>query len=208
MIIGKTRFYTVWKGSISKGIKKRRLKQMLDALEIKGDKKLKILEIGCANGKDAIQFLDDSSKYELYGIDIVDGQIKQDNFTFVHCDAERIPYDDKFFDVVLSIGTLEHIESMDKLCRVIKEIARIAKSYVMVVPSVRTLVEPHTVGLLWPLRLHKKMIHKYTSIKLKLNFFSEHTWSKFEGFHDADIKRSWYIFPFILNTMIYKKYSD
>lgn len=146
-------------------------------------KKNKILDIGCSNGKDAIQFLDDNNKFELYGVDILENQIEQDNFSFIKCNAEKIPFEDDYFDIVISIGALEYIEPMEKLSRVIKEINRAGKSYVIAIPSVSTIVEPHTMGLFWPLRLHKDMLHKDTKAKLKLNFFSEHTWSKFEGFH-------------------------
>lgn len=205
MIIGKTRFYKIWKNNISGSLKEHRLKQMLKALDITYNKKLKVLEVGCSNGKDAIQFLHDNSSFELYGIDINDYKIKQDNFCFVQCDAENIPFEDGYFDIVISIGTLEHIEPMEKLCRVIKEIERVSKSYAIVVPSMSTIIEPHTLGLFWPLRLNKKMINKHTDIKLKLNFFTDHTWSKFEGFSNADIKKTWYI-PFLIrNTIIYKK---
>jgi ubiquinone/menaquinone biosynthesis C-methylase UbiE len=168
--------------------------------------KIKVLEIGCANGKDAIQFLTDCTKYEITGIDLKDSDLKQANFKFVKCDASALPFKDKEFDLVISIGTLEHIEPIEKLSQVIKEIDRVGKSHVNVVPSVSTFIEPHTVSPFWPTSAHRNMVDKYSKdILLKLNFFSDHTWSKFEGFRDADVRRAWYIFPFFVNTVIYKK---
>jgi ubiquinone/menaquinone biosynthesis C-methylase UbiE len=203
MLIGKTLFYAFWKSTISKLPRKRRLVQALRLLNLDMTKKLRILEIGCGDGKDVVQFLDDGSKYELYGMDINDSHICQENFFFYQGDAEKIPFEAKYFDLVLTIGLLEHIEPIEKLAKVIKEIDRVSKNYVAIIPSLGTPIEPHTLGVFWPLRLRKYMVNK--NVALKLNFFTDHTWSKFEGFWQAKIERKWYIPPFILNTFIYKR---
>lgn len=205
MIIGKTGCYALWKNSVSACFRKHRLKQIFRLLGLDTTKKLRVLEIGCGDGKDVIRFLGDGEKYELYGIDLNDRRIRQSNFTFCQCDAEHIPYEDKFFDLAVSVGVLEHIEPMEKLSRVIKEIDRVAKNYAAVVPSINTPLEPHTLGLFWPMRLCRHMVDKHTASVLKLNLFTDHTWSKFEGFRNAEITRKWYIPPLIMNTFIYKR---
>jgi SAM-dependent methyltransferase len=208
MIIGKTGWYGYWKSVVSRRFKEHRLRQIFRLIKLDTTKKLRILEIGCGDGKDVIQFLSDGGHYDLYGVDIKDSRICQDNFTFVLCDAEKMPFDDRYFDLVISIGVLEHIEPMEKLSRIIQEIDRVSKNYVAVIPSLNTPIEPHTLGLFWPLRLEKGMVHKHTKTVLKLNFFTDHTWSKFQGFQQAEIRKKWYIPPFIMNTFIYKCGSE
>ena len=203
----KTPLYRVWKNAVAGGLKKRRLKILFKKTGLdRTEKKIRILEIGCANGKDALQFLGDGTKYELVGLDIKDGQVDMENFTFVQGDAASLPFPDKSFDLVISIGLLEHIEPMEKLSEVIREIRRVGKNHASIVPSVSTWLEPHTVKPLWPRRLHKGFVHKHSENQiLHLNFFSDHTWTKFEGFSDAEVERFFYLFPLIRNTIIYKR---
>ncbi len=94
MLIGKTHLYAYWKNIVSTSFKRHRLAQVLKLLRLDTSKKLRILEIGCGDGKDVIQFLSDEEKYELYGLDIRESHIRQNNFTFCLCDAESIPFED------------------------------------------------------------------------------------------------------------------
>lgn len=207
----KSKFYLAWKNTFARGLKKKRIDKMLQLANIQNISgcKIKILELGCANGKDAVQFLDNSNLFDITGVDIKDYGISQDNFTFVQADAADLPFEDKSFDVVISIGLLEHIEPMEKLSSMIKEIDRVGKSYVNVIPSISSPLEPHAVRPFWGTRMHKKFVHKYSHQNiLKLNYFSDHTWSKFEGFLDSEIKRIWYMFPIIRNLIVYKPYNS
>lgn len=204
----KTRFYTVWKNKYSTLLKRRRVNKLFRCLGINQtpDKKLRILELGCANGKDLIQFLNDPKRFEITGIDINPSQIDQENFTFVQADASELPFEDKSFDIVFSVGLLEHIEPMEKLCGVIKEISRVGKSHANIIPSVASPLEPHAARPFWSSFLHKRFIHKNSGSNiLKLNYFTDHTWTKFEGFNDCDVARFWYLPPFILNLVVYKR---
>jgi len=206
----KTPLYRVWKNKLATGLKRARLAKILKLSGLAdANRKIRILEVGCANGQDALQFLTDKAKYELAGVDITDSKIPFENFTFVQADAAALPFADNSFDLVISIGLLEHIEPMEKLCAVIREMRRVGKAYVSVVPSVSTLLEPHAVSLFWPLRLHKKMVHKHCGgVPLHLNFFTDHSWSKFEGFADAEVRRFYYLFPLVRNTYIYNPNAE
>lgn len=203
----KTPAYRLWKNKVARHLKLRRFRHIMAQSGAHPEgRRLRVLEIGCANGKDVIQFLDDTSKYDVYGVDIQPSAIQADNFTFVQGDAEALPFEDGFFDLVITVGLLEHIEPMEKLSRVAGEIARVGRAYVNIVPSVSTWLEPHAVSIRWPLRLHKEKVERHCQNEiLHLNFLSDHTWSKFEGFRQADIRRFWYLFPFIRNTVIYKQ---
>jgi ubiquinone/menaquinone biosynthesis C-methylase UbiE len=160
-------------------------------------KPLKILEVGCGLGRDFTQFIPESSPLEYYGIDIntdVSSFPASRNITRMKADARYIPFPDKFFDIVVSVGMLEHIEPIEDLCKIISEIQRVGKNYCVVVPAVSTLLEPHTATFLWQLRKNKS--------SARLNFYSDSAWCSFSGFHGCQIRRFYFIPPFITNTII------
>ena len=205
MIIGHAKFYKVWKNTISLRFKRRRFRLMMDSINCPAGRRLKILEVGCANGKDVLQFLDDPQKYELWGLDIKPQHIAQENVTFVQGNATDLPFSDGFFDIVITVGLLEHIEPMETLSQVISELNRVGRHQLSVVPSVSTLLEPHSGKWRLPLRLQKNRIAACGELSiLRLNFFSEHTWTKFSGFSDCKVKRFYYLFPLVRNTLIYR----
>ncbi len=140
------------------------------------------------------------SPHELWGLDIFDVGFRQEKFTFIQGDAENIDFPDKFFDVVISIGVLEHIVPIEKLAKVISEIERVSKAYCIVVPSISTIVEPHVWQVFWQLKSMR-------SPKLSgLNYFSDEAWLSFKGFIDggAKVRRAYYLPPLISNLFIYK----
>lgn len=204
MIIGRLPFYRVWKSKGATYWKKRRFEKIISHIPKKdGEGKIKILEVGCANGKDFLQFLD-PEKYEIWGVDINTSDELPEFVNFTEADAANLPFEDKSFDAVISIGLLEHIEPMEKLCRMISEFDRVGKHQVSVVPSVSTLLEPHSGKLFFSRGLHRNMFSEQEGMPLHLNFFTEHTWTKFSGFNGCDVKKFYYLPPIIKNTIIYK----
>lgn len=203
MVIGKLPFYGIWKKSGATALKKRRFDKIMSLINLPNDRPIKILEVGCANGKDFIQFATDE-KYQISAVDINDCKIEQKNVKFCKADASELPFEDKSFDLVVTIGLLEHIEPMEKLCAVIKELDRVGKHQISVVPSISTFVEPHCGKLFFSQRMHKKLFSDQKGVALHLNLFCEHTWTKFEGFFNCNIKKIYYLPPIIKNTIIYK----
>lgn len=192
--------YPIWnRAGLVRGRKALRVRRMFDAIGFDPDAGGLLLEVGCGNGQDLVSHLT-GRNVSVYGMDIDDYGIAQSNFTFVKGDAARMPFLDKHFDAVVSIGVLEHIEPMSKLLAMIGEIDRVSKSYAIVVPSVSTLLEPHTMIPLWQLRAlgHKRAVPA-------LNFFSDEAWLQFDGFLGASIKRFFHIPPIIANLLIYKR---
>ena len=156
-----------------------------------------ILEVGCGKGKDLIQFIMEDD-INITGIDIQDRGLKNSNINLLIKDCESIEFDDNYFDCTFSIGLLEHISPINKLNKVIDEINRVSKSYIIIVPSVSTIIEPHTGSLFWPIRSNKN------KKDYNLNYFNDETWLKFDGFKDAKSFRLNH-FPFLLtNLVIYK----
>ncbi len=193
--------YNKWlKTNASQYFKRRRF-NFLDAMtnyQLTCSKEpLKVLEVGCASGKDFLSFATDCEQLELYGLDIKEYPIKQKNVKFIVGDAEKMDFPDNYFDITISIGVLEHIQPIEKLARMIQEINRVSKSFYMIMPSVTTPFEPHTHQFFWALRRNRKF-HPW------LLFFDDLTWLKFTGFEQAAAKQVRYIPGLITNLCIYK----
>ena len=187
------------------GLKKilalRRLKVVskitnIDILKL-GTEFKKILEVGCGNGNDFVRHITNNN-LKIIGLDIRDTGLKKENFEMIVTDAETISFPDKYFDLTFSCGVLEHIQPVEKLSRMIKEIRRVSKRYIVIVPSISTLIEPHTGSILWQFRSKGKKTYR------KLNYYSDATWLQFEGFNNAKSRRFFHL-PFIItDLLIYK----
>lgn len=165
---------------------------------------IRILEVGCATGKDFVRFFEGRPDRRITGLDLRDYGLRQDNFTMVRGDAAQMPFPDGHFDVTVSFGVLEHVAPIEKLSQAIKEIARVSKSYVVVVPSVSTLVEPHVARPIWQLRDHvRKPLYPGT-----LLYLSDEAWLAFEGFAGARSVHFAHVPLVVTNLAIYKIHSD
>jgi len=161
-------------------------------------KKQRILEVGCASGSNFIRPLADREDIELYGLDLKDYGLRQNNFEMVVADAERIPFPDVFFDLTVSIGVLEAIHPMEKLSRVILEILRVSKRYVVVVPTISSFLDPHTGTVRWQMKdCNRRRKEEF------LKYMNDEAWLSFKGFSDARTRRFYYIPPILGNLAIY-----
>lgn len=69
--------------------------------------KSKILDVGCRYSLLPIQLA--SLGHEMYGIDVLDYKRKHPNLKFYKGDIMHAPFKDNFFDLVISLSTLEHV---------------------------------------------------------------------------------------------------
>ena len=169
-----------------------------------GDRPIRLLDVGCATGKDFVRFFKDRPDVHITGIDLHDYGLKQDNFEMVVADAADIPYPDDHFDLTVSIGVFEHIIPIEKLAAAVREIDRVSKSYVMIVPSVSTLIEPHIAKPLWQLRDRSKK----TDYGSPLIYLNDEAWMAFEGFKEAKSIHYKHVPLFVSNLVIYKVQDD
>ncbi len=102
--------------------------------------KPKILDIGCGKGYllfDLLKLIPDA---EIHGIDISEYAIKnskpevKENLTLGNC--TKLPWEDKYFDLVLSINTLHTLYTFD-LEKSLKEMERVGKKKYLCVESYR-----------------------------------------------------------------------
>lgn len=107
--------------------------------DVKKDAK-KILDVGCGNGNHVVFFAEQG--FEVYGIDISKEAIEIGNAWLAKKglkadlrvgDIEKIPFEDEYFDVVISHGVLDHIP-FSKAKKAMEEIKRVCvpKGYIYI----------------------------------------------------------------------------
>lgn len=106
---------------------------------------MKVLDVGCGpDGRSLANFLQDCS---ITGIDLYEeSEVKIDHpdFTYFHQDARDLSrFSDNEFELSFCIGMLEHICICDDLLRIAREIQRVSKQYIIVVPWKYAWIEPH-----------------------------------------------------------------
>ena len=93
-------------------------------------KKARILDIGCGKGYLLFDFLKVLPEAEIFGIDISNYAIRNSKEEIkddlIVGNANKLPFEDDFFDLVISINTLHCLEAPD-LFESLKEIERVGK---------------------------------------------------------------------------------
>lgn len=91
-----------------------------------------LIDIGCGKGYFLKQLR--QSGLELYGCDIVDKDESRE-YNYIKGNIEKLPFDDKQFDIVTCFHTLEHINNLDVAISELKRITR--KQLIIAVPCQR-----------------------------------------------------------------------
>lgn len=87
----------------------------------------RVLEVGCSNGR-WLRWFNKEYNCEVYGIDNNPvGFKKGDVINFALGDAKSLTYKDNFFDVVFSMGLIEHFAKKEKY-QILKEQNRVLKN--------------------------------------------------------------------------------
>jgi len=140
--------YRIYKNPIvSSLLKKRREHRFKKILSlVKTNPGMKILDVGCGrNGRSFHDYLDFNCS--VLGIDLLEPdqvEISSPSFSYRKQDARNMSdFGDNEFDLVVSIGMMEHICNMSDLKQMAQEIHRVGRQYVIGVPWRYTLIEPH-----------------------------------------------------------------
>lgn len=199
----------LYKIGIPKRLSHRRL-QKIDSLFggrllTSGRKKKTILEIGCQMGKDLVSFLRDREDLHIIGLDMKDWGLRQDNFNMVIGNATHLPFKQDAFDISASIGVYQLISPLESLGHAVTEINRVSRSFIVVVPSISTIIEPTKNGFFWQLRdKNKKTANPGWR---PLIHMSDEAWLAFKGFENCHSERYCHVPPFVSNLLIYKDKS-
>jgi hypothetical protein len=108
--------------------------------------KMKVIDIGCGiDGRSFVNYV--PADWEIVGIDIIPKErVKHlhPDFTYIMMDAQDLRiFGSNEFDLAVSIGMLEHITDEVVFKRIVSEIRRIAKQYIVIVPYKYCWIEPH-----------------------------------------------------------------
>lgn len=142
---------------------------------------LNILEAGCGIGRWVIQL--SKANYNVTGIELEEEALNiiklhytADNITLVHGDIFEMPFPDKTYDIVISLGVLEHFEDTIVQQKAFKEHIRVLKDdgvFLITVPFLSCIRFFIHVPFLYLLSFVRKL-------KNKKEYFSEYRYSKSE----------------------------
>lgn len=131
---------------------------------------MKVLDVGCGHDGRSFESIV-SNDYMITGIDLFDPHeinISHPHFRYHKQDASDLSmFDSKQFDLVISIGMMEHICERSILKQMAREIERVAQQWVIIVPWKYTLIEPHFKFPLF--QLLPPSIQKWLTIGLNLH---------------------------------------
>ncbi len=91
--------------------------------EIVNSKAKKVLDIGCGNGDLLIELRRKGFDKELTGVELSKGMLKNGiktnnneslGINFVVGDAQKLPFDDNYFDIIIAKHMLYHLEDINK----------------------------------------------------------------------------------------------
>src|SRR6266705_1756754 len=87
----------------------------------------RVLDAGCGSGVMAAKLMDGG--YAVWGIDFAEPMIRQaralcGSHQFAVGDIEHIPFPDNAFDVVVSLGVIEYLESDEQALREIRRVLK------------------------------------------------------------------------------------
>lgn len=107
---------------------------------------MSVLDVGCGpDGRSLENFL--PSDFIIVGIDLHERKyvrIDHPGFSYIQQDASDLGiFVDKQFDLTFSIGMMEHICNRSILNKMAREIERVSKQYVIIVPWKWAWLEPH-----------------------------------------------------------------
>ena len=106
-------------------------------LKARFDKKFKILDAGCGEGRNLIYFI--RNDYDVWGIDKNEDAIQMLKYIvksidkayplnrFIAGDAENMPYQDHFFNAIISSAVLHFSENKNHFLSMLSELIRVLK---------------------------------------------------------------------------------
>ena len=104
----------------------------------------KILDVGCAKGFLLHDLMLENKQFELYGLDISKYALARTSFRLkaelTLGTAEKLPYPDKYFDLVISINTIHNLPR-EGCIKALQEIERVGKAAYVVVDAFYTEAE-------------------------------------------------------------------
>jgi ubiquinone/menaquinone biosynthesis C-methylase UbiE len=144
---------------------------------LKGRRPQKILDVGCGTGE-TISFLKKLfPKAKFYGVDSSSSAIKfsklRGHKNILKSLAEKLPFKDKTFDVILFLDVLEHISDDQKVINEAKRVLKKNGSIIITSPALNFIWSAHDTDQGHKRRYTRRAIRKLSSnAGLKTDFIS------------------------------------
>jgi len=125
--------------------KARKIINLLGEERVRGARR--ILEIGCGSGiiASALAALG-KGQIEVHAVDVEDNRTDTDDYQFHLVETAALPFEDGYFDIVVSNYVIEHVGSEQEQAVHLREIERVldrAGVAYLGIPNKWRLVEPH-----------------------------------------------------------------
>lgn len=129
----------------------KRTNQVLQYLSLQGKT---LLDIGCGNGLYTVRFAESARR--TIGLDLADGPLNEarrkwaqpkGNIEFVKASAERLPFSNGAFDIVVAIEVLDHIENHNGALKEANRVLKDGGYLVVYVPNKLYPFETHGLKL-------------------------------------------------------------
>lgn len=121
-------------------IKAKKIEAILKNYLKKEIRNLKILDIGSGSGIISNYF---SRNNDVFCVDVEDQRLDKSRSTFKKVSSEKLPFDDNFFDVVISNLVIEHIKNQELHLKEIRRILKNGGVCYLAAPNRLFPIEPH-----------------------------------------------------------------
>lgn len=140
---GRSERNTRYRRSVRATLNRERCQRVMDLVELTATDR--ILDLGSGRGRKSVAYYNRVNP--IVGVDVLPPEMLDplgNNFRYIRGDATDLtPFADGSFDVVLSVGLLEHLKE-DEVRRITAETPRLAARFAHIVPHPLAFLEPHT----------------------------------------------------------------
>jgi ubiquinone/menaquinone biosynthesis C-methylase UbiE len=130
-----------------------------DSIDGLVDKDTKILDMGCGHG-DFMESVYQKTEF-AYGLDIDEKALAKNKIikNKIHSSIKKMPFDDNFFDLIVSAWVMEHLENPEEAFKEIYRVLKPKGKVIFLTPNVWNYN-------IWIIRLIPKKFHNFFTRKL------------------------------------------
>lgn len=173
-----------------KTLKKIMIKMYEDAMQLNDDNvcralteiwiSKRLLDIGCWDWEKTLKYIDAAHSTENYWIELIQEQALKANKNWIktiscYADKDRRPFEDNFFDVIVSNQVIEHLSNVDIF---FQEAYRVLKPWWYLVTSTNNLSSWHNIIALIFWWAPFDLTNSSTQWLWIWNPFAVHSWEK------------------------------